>query len=354
MLQQLDIAIALVVVLLGVSLCVTILVQMVSALFNLRGTHLRAGLTTLLATVDPELRTHADAIVDRVLMHPLVSDSAFSAASQFLGRALMSSSLTSAWQRASAIRVDELKGILRALVDDGSNTAQPWYAALKTALTQDPRKLRASAQVTLDDLKKTLPPPEADRLQSIADSVVSQVAGVEGRIDAWFNTTMDRVSQRFTLNVRSWTVAMSIALALLFHFDAIELYNRVSMDSDLRDRLVQLSPAVQRDAQVVVQAASAPDPAELQKATSDLRARLAATHFQLQLPTWEQEKQLLTFQDLQGLIGILIGAGLLSLGSPFWFNALKGLTSLKSTVASSIDKEKAASSASNPAAPAGV
>jgi hypothetical protein len=68
-LQQLDIAIALVVVLLGVSLCVTILVQMVSALFNLRGTHLRSGLATLLATVDPELRTHAHAIGDARRRH---------------------------------------------------------------------------------------------------------------------------------------------------------------------------------------------------------------------------------------------------------------------------------------------
>ncbi|HZW54341.1 MAG TPA: hypothetical protein VFF00_09910, partial [Candidatus Elarobacter sp.] len=67
MLQQLDVAIAIVVVLLGVSLFVTILTQMISSLLNLRGSHLRAGLVTLLKTADPGLEAHADAIVARVV-----------------------------------------------------------------------------------------------------------------------------------------------------------------------------------------------------------------------------------------------------------------------------------------------
>src|SRR5262245_33431941 len=236
MLQQLDVAIALVVVLLAVSLCVTIVVQMVSALFNLRGAHLRAGLTTLLETVDPELKAHAQSIVDEVLMHPLVSDSAFSKRSPFLANTLIGSSMTRPWQRASAIRANELKGILRALLEDPANTSRPWRAPLAAALAKD------------------------------STTLFSGLSGIEGRIDAWFDTTMERVSQRFTLNVRSWTVSVSIALAVLIHFDAIDLYNRVSTDNDLRDRLVQLSPAVQADAQAVQ---TAPDPAAYQAAASD-------------------------------------------------------------------------------------
>jgi hypothetical protein len=38
--------------------------------------------------------------------------------------------------------------------------------------------------------------------------------------------------------------------------------------------------------------------------------------------------------------GILFSAGLLSLGAPFWYNALKNLTSLRSAVAQNISKEK--------------
>ena len=37
---------------------------------------------------------------------------------------------------------------------------------------------------------------------------------------------------------------------------------------------------------------------------------------------------------------MLFSVGLLSLGAPFWYNALKNLTSLKSTVAQNITKEQ--------------
>jgi hypothetical protein len=38
--------------------------------------------------------------------------------------------------------------------------------------------------------------------------------------------------------------------------------------------------------------------------------------------------------------GILFSAGLLSLGAPFWYNALKSLSALKPTVASKEDQER--------------
>jgi len=37
---------------------------------------------------------------------------------------------------------------------------------------------------------------------------------------------------------------------------------------------------------------------------------------------------------------MLFSVGLLSLGAPFWYNALKNLTSLSSTVAQNISKEQ--------------
>jgi hypothetical protein len=40
------------------------------------------------------------------------------------------------------------------------------------------------------------------------------------------------------------------------------------------------------------------------------------------------------------ILGILFSAALLSLGAPFWYNALKNLASLRSTVAQNISKEQ--------------
>jgi hypothetical protein len=42
-----------------------------------------------------------------------------------------------------------------------------------------------------------------------------------------------------------------------------------------------------------------------------------------------------------GLIGVLATAGLLSLGAPFWFNALKTLTNLRPAIAAKQDAQQA-------------
>ena len=327
MLQQLDVAIAVVVVLLGVSLFVTILTQMISAVFNLRGSHLRAGLVTLLKTADPNLEADADAIVTRVVTHPLLSDSAFSDNSPFKARAWAEQRMPGVarhWKCASAIRREELKAVLHDLVADRRNAGEAWYPALKNALASN-----------FDHVKDTLPSPIANRLQELADSVASGVSGIESRIDTWFDASMNRVSQRFALNVRAWTAALAVLVAIGMHFDAIDLYNKVSTDKAMRDELVKLSTSFDGDAQ-----ANPQDVNQLATRARELRARFAVAQFQLSFPTRAEHMQRFAETGtVPGILGILIGAALLSLGSPFWFNALRSLASLKTSVASAIEDE---------------
>src|SRR5258708_6501944 len=61
-LEHLDTLIAFVVIITGVSLMVTLLTQMVSAVLGLRGTNLRWGVATLLKELDPSLAEYAKKI----------------------------------------------------------------------------------------------------------------------------------------------------------------------------------------------------------------------------------------------------------------------------------------------------
>src|ERR1700730_3160204 len=108
-LEHFDSIFAFVIVITGISLIVTALNQMVSALLGLRGTHLRWGIQTLLACLDPKLKDQARVISEKVLHHPLISDSAFSRFDCALFRR---------WRLASAIRKDELINILQLLADE--------------------------------------------------------------------------------------------------------------------------------------------------------------------------------------------------------------------------------------------
>ena len=84
-------------VMLGVSLLITIAVQMVSAALGLRGTNLLWGVKTLVGSLDPKLKDHAKAVAKKVLQDPLVSDSVFS---RFENGAL--GQLTGRWRLASS------------------------------------------------------------------------------------------------------------------------------------------------------------------------------------------------------------------------------------------------------------
>jgi len=70
-LPHLDTLIAYIVVMLGVSLIVTVLTQVVSASLGLRGTNLLWGIKALLKNIDPQLEAHAEAL----LTLPIISDS---------------------------------------------------------------------------------------------------------------------------------------------------------------------------------------------------------------------------------------------------------------------------------------
>lgn len=74
LLNYLDSAIGFVVVILMFSLVITILVQMVGLLLQLRGKGLLNGLELLLREVDPTLKAQAQALADQILSHPAIAD----------------------------------------------------------------------------------------------------------------------------------------------------------------------------------------------------------------------------------------------------------------------------------------
>jgi hypothetical protein len=69
---------------------------------------------------------------------------------------------------------------------------------------------------------------------------------------------------------------------------------------------------------------------ELKGHAERIKQELEKSGFQLQIPTsW---KDLINYDGLS-ILGILVTAGFLSLGAPFWFNALKTLSNLRPLVA---------------------
>jgi len=75
MLSTLDTVIAFAVIMTVLSLLITIIVQMVSAAFSLRGKNLANALALTFQTIDPNIGKHAHFLAAQILRDPILSDS---------------------------------------------------------------------------------------------------------------------------------------------------------------------------------------------------------------------------------------------------------------------------------------
>lgn len=195
MLENLDTVIAFSVVMLLLSLMITALVQMVVSLTALRGKNLFWGVKRLLQQVDPKLGPHVEEIADKLLRHPAITHTRMS--------------------RAVAIRPEELVTLLRELADPD------------TAPKDDKKKLSDAAQTALKTQLDALTPANAAQIEPQIEAIAAELrrvfpqaaatvdaavrqAAAQGdaliqKVNLWFDTLMDRTSERF----RSSTPATS-------------------------------------------------------------------------------------------------------------------------------------------------
>jgi hypothetical protein len=281
-------------------------------------------------------------------------------------------------------------------------SAEPWRAALLKSFEQLNQKPAAELMLAASEIKKVLGEDSAKADQLIAQ-LMKSVGQFTGNIDRWFDAMMDRVSQRFVTQTRVWTIVFSVVVAFALHLDAQKLLVRLSADAEMRSRLIAsadalsnradeiLVPSVEGAPTAYTQAMRSlidahktelstlgepPGFADLSGAQKWLSTRLEAANIQ-DAEKYRQEydalvpqaallkaadnlqamwKENLAFQLIPDpyptpwydystlgwshVWGTLASAALLSLGAPFWFNALKTLSNLRPVLASREQKER--------------
>ncbi len=381
MLAYLDTLIGFAVIMLGASLLITILTQMISALLSHRGANLLWGLETMFKNLpDCPLLNNAETaaqVAKSVLTHPLISDSIFSLKPKWLAERI---------RLAKAIDPDELIAILRDL----STTAD--FANLRDEIKRliDARNPEADRRLSLLAGSPALAgsPGAVPLLQDALNSI----QGEAGRLEAWFNATMDRVSARFTTYVRLWTIAFALALALGTGLDSVALLNDLYTNGSFRQAVVgsatqmtdlagRVLPNVPSDVAAKMYTDMVTKAIADSKATADttpsgiesepaarawlaahikdsvqqsaslsafdkavmaerehdavaLRTILSGSSFDVRQFRWKPNAVEPWWQQVPG---VLFTAAMLSLGAPFWFNMLKQLTGLRPILANKQD-----------------
>ena len=416
--EKLDTLIAFAVVMLGVSLLITMLTQMVSTALGLRGTNLLWGLETLFQQLAPTLEQagiRPGDLAQEVLQSQLISDSMFSRVEKmkiigpfigFLTKLPLARWLIGRWRYASAIRLEELIRMLQRKVAElgPGHAATPSLTGLLSAAEPAATRRLQMLNTALADIS----PPAAGAVANYAvqvDRVVQDAIGTTqqsiGKLETWFDSTMDRVSQRFAMELRIWTVVFAFLIALGAHLDSLQLLQQLSSNPDTRAALVNMRDGMLSQAKQILPSSGATAGAEvpvshdiltqaltqlkktdpavaklgaipdgistipdavtwltqqpgmtaeaegefrkavlavLQDRIDKINTNLANAGFQI-LP--DDYREIFKFDGLRNVLGVLLTAGFLSLGAPFWYNTLKDVSNLRTVVATNEANESA-------------
>ena len=321
-LENLDTLIGFTLVMLLLSLLVTTLVQLAGGILGLRGKNLLWGVGRVL---DQLGLPNADAkkLATQILQHESIRPNVLARFPNLLAR------------YASAIHFDEFWAIFKTL-PAGGNTPPAELTALVDAL---PASTQEAVKQQLTALSNLLTKARA----AVTD------ANTNARF--WFDTVMDRTTERFVLHTRIVTAFFALALAFGAQIDSLAIIKQLSQRPDLRAKLVAMTEPVSKEAEGLIKPPAAPKPAPDPAAAPDGEAEKAKVEKLLaQVGTIQKDLAQTSLQLLPApftyagygsrFFGMFMTALFLGLGAPFWFNALRQLANLRPTIAKKVDDAK--------------
>jgi hypothetical protein len=322
MLVSIDILLGLSEVMLLASMAVTVLAQFVTGVVNSRGRHLLYGLAHLLQQIDPDIKEEAARrIAGTILMHPMIRDGM-----RRYGSTIHREEFTKMLMDLASGNAPE--EILERL---GVEARERLTVLLEKNGVSDPKAVLENACLLALELEIDKPELAANVRHSMA--LLQAAKGqLVAKINAWFDPTIDRIGERFTASTRIITVTCSLIVACAIQLDTIQLINRLSIDTELRNSLVQ--KAVEMGERM----GNAPE--TLNQFSGQNKEDIKQL---LQLGIITVPKSLTDWRKNWAYVspvGIAFTVMLLSLGAPFWYNALKNLLKLRSTLARQDDVQR--------------
>ena len=312
MLKTLDVLIGATTVLLLFSMAVTVITQAITSIAGRRGRHLRAGLADLLEQLGIPAGNLAQGIATSLLTHPLIR-----VGKRSLGTVIHREEFTKLLlDLASGAGVEKLPAdsqtaLKKALADGG--ISDPGQAL---------KNIRAMA-LQLEASNPEISNQMRDGLAILHEASSDFVA----RVHSWFDQTIDRVSERFTSYTHWITMGAAVVVVLVVQLDMVAVADRLWLDDHVRDALVSKAAKDYSD--------SAVDTRVNPKPYYDLLNSAGL----ITLPFDGNYAERL--KDWRKLPGMALSILLISLGAPFWYNVLKDLLKLRSSLSQKDDVQRA-------------
>lgn len=248
---------------------------------------------------------------------------------------------------------------LRKIVGKHIDLAEKLSLALRENGIENPENTLKNVRMLALQLEKSNPELAHDVRE--ANALMQEAASdFLAKVHLNFDHLIDRVAVRFTATTRVVSVLSAALVAIVLQLDTLNIINRLSMDEQMRAAFVELAPKFAQDAELKSKLGEAkPALKTSQNAGAAQENNTDETKETKQSAELETEKYYLKLLADQGLItlakdfktwcenwdsvstpGVILSIFLLSLGGPFWYNALSKLLQLRSIVARKDDEQK--------------
>lgn len=229
-------------------------------------------------------------------------------------------------------------------------------SALVTATTELQKSIESDAAAQPDNeiLKKAA--ADASALSQVIGNVNTHIAIAKAQLTArldtlesWFDTVMQGFEERYARNMRTWSFVIGLGVAIAMNANIVQVFQRFSSDDIERQRVIARGAVIQQ--QYTTQISAKPADTQLINQMKTELAKNAETYNALgftpmTMETWGKIWAARWTPDFwETLIGWLVMAFLLSLGAPFWHDALESLFGVKNLLQQKTDTQKVAQGA---------
>jgi hypothetical protein len=176
------------------------------------------------------------------------------------------------------------------------------------------------------------PVPEVSRaLVILIDASGKDVTRVRLSIEAWFNSTMDRVSGWYKRRTQIILFAVGLAMAATLNIDTVDICNHLVSDPSLRSSLVATAQEYAKNDTLSGQRAATVAQDQGNGSADRVEQNLSRLHA-LGVPIgWSKAPQD-GYHWFLKIAGILASALAAALGAPFWFDILNRFVVVRSTI----------------------
>jgi hypothetical protein len=165
-------------------------------------------------------------------------------------------------------------------------------------------------------------PAVSQALLTLAHSAEFDTTRLRAAVEAWYNSSMDRVSGWFKRRTHWVVLALGLVIAVGINADTILIANSLATDKSLRASLVSAAAEHAKEAEASQHFQS--DIQQIREAGLPLGWSRSATDSRRVPRTWRQW--------LVKIMGLILTAFAISLGGPFWFDLLNQFMVVRSTI----------------------